>query len=324
MIFSQQIRNEVANSFPPAHVLSGKRNMKILQTALPYGDDIISEAIKSGEPKLIGRLGGTEARVLGCYLDIFKGKSLWDPFSTIFSILSFKKRLRQLKDGAGVYPIRRSVLISFVAEQLDALKAIDVLGTWGSTFTWVEKYSLKNPEARSVSHHSVAPWIELFPHNSLSSKPWSFSLARKKVLVVSGFSQSFKNQHERINKVFPNAHYPKFHAEFIHAPISQGGMNDGKTWVEHLERMKNEMESKDFDIALISAGAYALPLAHHAKKMGKIGITCGGELQLFFGVIGKRWEKMEKVTKYQNEYWIRPSESERPVNWREIENGCYW
>jgi hypothetical protein len=84
------------------------------------------------------------------------------------------------------------------------------------------------------------------------------------------------------------------------------------------------MESFEFDVVLISAGAYALPLAHHAKKMGKIGITCGGELQLFFGVIGKRWENMEKVTKYQNEYWIRPSESERPANWREIENGCYW
>ena len=323
-MFPQQIRNNFANSFPPAHVLRGKRNMKILQTALPYGDDIISKAIESGEPKLIGRLGGTEARVLGCYLDIFKGKSLWDPFSTIFSILSFKKRLRQLKDGAGVYPIRRSVLISFITEQLDALKAIDVLGTWGSTFTWVEKYSLISGSTKAISHHLVAPWVEVFVTSDKNSKPWSLSLDGKKVLVIGGFSQSFKNQHERINKVFPNALYPKFHAEFIHAPISQGGMNDGKTWVEHLERMKNEMESKDFDIALISAGAYALPLAHHAKKMGKIGITCGGELQLFFGVMGKRWEKMEKVAKYQNEYWIRPSESERPANWREIENGCYW
>ena len=84
------------------------------------------------------------------------------------------------------------------------------------------------------------------------------------------------------------------------------------------------MEQSDFDVALISAGAYALPLAHHAKKLGKIGITCGGELQLFFGVVGKRWEHMEKVTKYRNEFWVRPSEDERPANWREIEDGCYW
>jgi hypothetical protein len=298
--------------------------MKILQAALPFGDDIIAKAIKSGEPKLIGRLGGTEARVLGCYLDAFKGKSFWDPFSTIFSILNFKKRLNQLKEGAGVYPISRPVVKSFLSEYLLALETIDVLGTWGSTFTWVEKYALRSGSTQAVSHHLVAPWVNSFVDSKANSKPWSFSLDGKKVLVIGGFSQSFKSQHERINEVFPNNFYPKFDAEFISAPISQGGINDGRTWVDHLGRMKNEMESIDFDVALISAGAYAMPLAYHAKKLGKIGITCGGELQLFFGVIGKRWEHMEKVTKYQNEYWVRPSESERPANWREIENGCYW
>jgi hypothetical protein len=146
----------------------------------------------------------------------------------------------------------------------------------------------------------------------------------KSVLIISGFAKSFSSQYARIEQVFPEVVYPQFKAKFINAPISLGGIEDGRTWVDHLERMKKEMESKDFDIALISAGAYALPLAHHAKKLRKIGITCGGELQLFFGVIGKRWEHMEKVTKYRNEFWIKPSESERPANWREIENGCYW
>jgi len=321
---SQQIRNKIANSFPPAHVVRGKRNMKILQMALPFGDEIIADVINSGESKLVGRLGGTEARVIGCYLDIFKGKSLWDPFSTLFSIFSFRKRLNQLKNGAGVYPINRLVVKTFINENLKALEATDVLGSWGSTFTWVESIFQKSIELRYVSHHAVAPWINAFPLSKTNSKPWSSSLEGKKVLTVSGFSQSFKTQHERIHSVFPNSNYPKFHAEFINAPISQGGMKDEKTWIDHLERMKKEMDSKDFDVALISAGAYALPLAHHAKKLGKIGITCGGELQLFFGVIGKRWEQMEKVTKYKNEYWVRPSESERPANWREIENGCYW
>jgi len=323
-MFTQQTRNRFANSFPPAHVLRGKRNMKILVESMPYSDDIIAKAIDSKEPKLIGRLGGTEARVIGCYLDIFKGKSMWDPFSSIFSLVRYKKRLCQLKDGAGVYPINRFVTSSFIKNQLEALESVDVLGTWGTTFTWVEKYALRKPGVSSVSHHSVAPWIEVFAWGPKSSKPWSHTLAGKRVLIISGFSQSFKAQHERITQVFPSSSYPNYCAEFINSPITTGGLLDGLTWTDHLERMKNEMESKDFEIALISAGAYALPLAHHAKKLGKIGITCGGELQLFFGVIGKRWEHMEKVTKYQNEYWIRPSESERPANWREIENGCYW
>ena len=324
MIVTQQLRNKIANSFPPAHVLRGKQNMKILQAALPFGDDIITKAIKSGEPKLIGRLGGTEARVLGCYLDVIEGKSLWDPFSTIFSLSTFSKRVRQLRDLSGVYPTNSKVVRRFVSEQIATLSAVDVLGCWGSTFTWVEKYALRNGHTQAVSHHLVAPWIEIFETSDKSSRPWSYELDGKKILVISGFSKSFKSQHERIDSVFPSTFYPKFQASFINAPISLGGINDGRTWSDHLERMKNDMESIDFDVALISAGAYALPLAYHAKKLGKVGITCGGELQLFFGVIGKRWEHMGKVTKYQNEFWVRPSESERPANWREIENGCYW
>ena len=314
----------MANNFPPAHVMRGRKNLKLLNKSILYSDDIIARAIESGQPKLIGRLGGTEARVLGCFLDTFRAKSFWDPISTTFSIATFNKRLNQLKSGAGVYPINVPVVKSFIAEQLKALLATDVIGTWGSTFTWVEKYALEKFYVQAVSHHSVAPWIELFPPNSISSKPWSFSLEGKKVLVIAGFSESFEKQFRRIDKVFPSEVYPKYSADFIKSPISMGGLFDKKTWIEHLERMKKEMEAIEFDVALISAGAYALPLAYHAKKLGKVGITCGGELQLFFGVIGKRWESMEKVVKYRNEYWVRPSESERPANWREIENGCYW
>jgi hypothetical protein len=324
LIDSQIIRNKIANSFPPAHVLRGKRSLKTLQAVLPFGDDIITKAIESGESKLIGRLGGTEARVLGCYFDIFKGKSLWDPFSTVFSLLTFFKRVGQLRELSGVYPINKNVIKTFLREYSLALENIDVLGTWGSTFIWVEKYALKGGSTQAVSHHLVAPSIDSFSQSRINSKPWSFALDGKRVLVISGFSKTFKSQHARIDKVFPNTAYPKFYANFVNAPISLGGLKDGRTWADHLDRMKSEMESIDFDVALISAGAYALPLAFHAKKLGKVGITCGGDLQLFFGVIGKRWEHMDKVTKYQNEFWVRPSESERPANWREIENGCYW
>jgi hypothetical protein len=320
----QRARNKFSDSFPPSHVLRGRRNEKILDKTMSLGDDIIAKAINSGEPKLVGRLGGTEARVLECYLDVFKGKSWFDPFATIFSLVTFAKRLRQLNSGAGVYPINRKILRYFITQQFEALNDIDVLGCWGSTFTWVEKYGFKSAGNNIVSHHSVAPWVENFPTNSKSFQPWANSLNGKKILIISGFSRSFESQFNRIGDVFPKGIFPKIACSFILSPLSMGGLNDGKTWVDHLKRMKKEMEEVDFDVALISAGAYALPLAHHAKKLGKVGITCGGELQLFFGVVGKRWEHFEKVTRYRNEFWVRPSEDERPANWREIEDGCYW
>jgi hypothetical protein len=324
MIIPLSVRSKLSNFFPPAHYIRGRKNRLKLNLSSPFGDEIITRAVESGEAKLIGRLGGTEARVLSCYLDIFKGKSIWDPLSTLYSLATCPKRIKQLKDLSGVYPLKPDVLRIFVKEQYASLLASDVIGVWGWPFTWVERVALKKVEVGVVPHESVAPWVEVFEKSTKCTVPWSQALNGKTVLIISGFSKSFSNQHARIEKIFPEITYPQFKAKFITAPISLGGIRDGKTWVHHLERMKNEMGESDFDVALISAGAYALPLAHHAKKLGKVGIACGGELQLFFGVLGNRWELKEKVKKYKNEYWIRPSEDERPANWRGVEDGCYW
>jgi hypothetical protein len=131
-------------------------------------------------------------------------------------------------------------------------------------------------------------------------------------------------QHKRMHKLFPGARIPKFELIPVMATLSQGGLKDNKTWTIHLNEMKSEMEKFQFDVALISAGSYGNPLALHAKKLGKVGISCGGELQLFFGVMGKRWETAGRQTGYINEFWVRPNPEDRPMNWKTIEGGCYW
>ena len=153
-------------------------------------------------------------------------------------------------------------------------------------------------------------------------EPWSNALEGKKILVVSAFSKSFSRQHKNIHKVFPNNYYPTFDPIFIQAPMTQGGGTG--SWIAELDNIKEIIKDLDFEVALISAGGYALPIANFVKSLGKIGVNCGGELQLFFGVLGKRWDQSAKHQKYFNSNWIRPDSKERPLNWRTIENGCYW
>ena len=50
----------------------------------------------------------------------------------------------------------------------------------------------------------------------------------------------------------------------------------------------------------------------------------GGALQLFFGVIGKRWFDNKEIMKMVNDNWIRPGAEERPPQWKNVEKGCYW
>ena len=93
-----------------------------------------------------------------------------------------------------------------------------------------------------------------------------------------------------------------------------------RDWFHALEELRAEMETGDYDVALVGAGAWSLPLVAHAKRIGKKGMHLGGALQLLFGIKGGRFDSWGVY----NEHWIRPLDRERPANHREMENGAYW
>ena len=92
----------------------------------------------------------------------------------------------------------------------------------------------------------------------------------------------------------------------------------------NIDEIKAKMDQINFDIVLVSAGSYSYPLAHYAKRLGKIGIHAGGGLQLFFGIMGKRWETSDYLIEIVNSSWTRPTLQETPESALMVENGCYW
>ncbi len=200
-----------------------------------------------------------------------------------------------------------------------------VIGAWGTAFAWAESLAVSathTPLVIPIGH--TAPWVDPVNPNEFTT-PWSMLLDEKKILVIAGFAESIVKQHQRISQIFNSDPYPKFKLEVIKAPLSAGRNSiDADNWFEQLRAMEQQMSKIDFDIALISAGAYSYPLALKAKELGRIGIHCGGGLQLFFGIMGGRWENDSNVLSKQNEYWIRPSRNETPENAKGVEGGCYW
>jgi hypothetical protein len=53
-------------------------------------------------------------------------------------------------------------------------------------------------------------------------------------------------------------------------------------------------------------------------------IYVGGALQLFFGVIGKRWFSHPAIMAHVTDAWIRPEKADQPENYKRVEKGCYW
>ena len=139
--------------------------------------------------------------------------------------------------------------------------------------------------------------------------------------------ESIKKQYAQRAVLFEN---PEILPEFasltcIRAVQSIANQKTGfSTWFEALDYMKAEIKRTDFDIAIIGAGAYGLPLACYVKGLGKIAIQMSGATQILFGIKGKRWEQIPEVSSLFNSHWIRPAESETPIKSRNVEGGCYW
>lgn len=280
----------------------------------------IQELIETKPNILFGRLGGLEASCLGIYLDTRKGPR--NPIRYLKAVLIAPRRKKQLKANAGVFPNEKEIFDFFANEHLEALEQIDIFSVWAKPWAWVESKYADKAETMFVTGDASYPWPEA--RDGLSESGWGMALDRKRVLLVSPFIDSFEVQAQKINEIFRGIKYPDMELQFLRAPMTQGGLKDGTTYKSHLLDLKNQMSQREFDVALISAGAYSLPLAAHAKKIGKTGIHAGGALQLFFGVTGQRYDSYSQVKRFLNSNWKRPFEHERPVNWREIEDGCYW
>ena len=165
----------------------------------------------------------------------------------------------------------------------------------------------------------MEPWYD--------GEPWTRALKGKKVLVIHPFAETINKQMLCRDRIFPGTEIlPDCKVMTLKAVQTVAGQVDDRftTWFDALDYMYNEAMNFDFDIALIGCGAYGFPLAAKIKEAGKQAVHMGGMLQVLFGIKGKRWDNDPIVSKFYNDYWVRPSENEKPQKSSMVENGCYW
>ena len=222
--------------------------------------------------------------------------------------------------------IRDRNLERFGELMIEDSKHVDILGSW------------RIEERRLIDINKVKTIQLLLLEPYHAKHPWSRVLKGKKVLVIHPFAETIQHQYEQKRTLlFKNPDVlPEFQLETIKAVQSLGGQSPFNTWFDALEYMKDEIDKRDYDIALIGCGAYGFPLAAHVKRTGKKAVHLGGALQLLFGIKGKRWInpyygkvflpflKENYYNNLMNEFWVYPSESERPSNAANVEGACYW
>jgi len=276
------------------------------------GAAIAREALASDEPCMIARFGSTEMACISFYTRWRSGRPVRVPY--------IPQVRHIIQANSGVFPTDDASLDRFSDVYLGAVSNADVMGVW---FNLNEHRIVDGfcPDARLV--HLEALNCVLRRH------PWSAALAGKTVLVIHPFARTIEFQYrDRRGLLFDNPEIlPEFELKTIEAVQSLGGTECGfDSWFDALEHMKVQIAAVDFDVAIIGAGAYGLPLAASVKDMGRQAVHFGGATQLLFGIRGRRWEveSPDDIAPLFNEHWVRPSTEETPEVANLVEGGCYW
>lgn len=275
---------------------------------LEEGNAAISELIQKDTPALVGRIGLVELWLILNYLEYSDKSSVcWDEYVT-----------KPIWKHTGIFPVENEALKLFAETYLDAIGKMDIVGVWNNIG---ENEVIRRfcPMANLIPLESIEPYF--------FEKPWSNVLEGKSVLVLHPFEQSIVAQYQNNRtKLFQNERVlPQFDLKTVRAvqtlSYNTGGFSN---WTEAFQFMKKKIDAEDFDIAIVGAGGYGLPLAAYIKSIGKTAIHMGGATQILFGIKGNRWESRNQFRKLFNEYWKKPEPEEMPANAMIVEDGAYW
>lgn len=273
--------------------------------------NIFMDKLIQRAPFLAGKIGGAELLALE-YMDHrirFDWPRGW----------SWRRPASRLHNNAGFFPIEKKKFMRWGTEMRKAIAEVDFLSPW-QTDPFLEKYEV-------ALIKTLAPQSRAIPVNLLGRKILP-EIASFRWLVISPFMKTMKKQVTRLKEI----HDPTGSAsidwdhisrtcQFVRCPFqSHLEPSPYDSWEDGLEKLATEVASKEFDVALIGAGAWSLPLGRRIKQMGKSAIHMGGEMQLLFGIKGKRWE----YAFIYNSAWVNSDPEETPKDSNRVEDGCYW
>lgn len=266
-------------------------------------NDEIANLIADAVPAAIGKIGNSELSALHYWV---KGKT---PDPVLEDHLFVQ---------CGFFPFEPTAVGRFQRYFSDILGDMTHIAVWGNFF---EPQAIKQfaPTAGLIDRKALEP------HKM--DNAWTRALEGKRVVVVSPFSASIQTQYDRRERLWSGRSdmLPGFSLRTVKTPFSPGLQEPQEAdWFERLDNVWADIESEDFDVCLVGAGAMSLPLCVMCARAGKVGIHLGGYTQIMFGIWGRRWEHDPTLKPFRNEYWISPLREETPERSHLVDNNSYW
>ena len=159
---------------------------------------------------------------------------------------------------------------------------------------------------------------------------WITALKGRTVAIVHPFNESIPKQLSKGSKALWGEwrHYvmPEgIRFKMVAAPQNLAKAHESTDWHDALSTLIQRVDAaRPFDLAMIACGGLGMPLGAYLRATNASAMYNGGDLQMWFGVYGKRWFGLGKMNLSFVGAWTRPSARETPAGATAVEGGTYW
>ena len=286
-------------------------------------------AIRSGQPFFLGRPGMGGPEDAACF-ESMGGKvnnesSIWRHVVTVLASLNGVKThdFADAKAYARCYTaaINATDLIVRLGDNMPLRLPLNACSRPGQKHFHKTDVLLHHAghlyPRRLIGGGTLNPW-EALTYGQITANrtatrrllAWTRALRGKTVLVVHPFTATIAAQLARGNvalwgeyaeDVMPSG----IHFKLAQAPQNLGNLTEQSSWREaYVELVRRVETSGRFDLAVIACGGLGMLLGAHLRASNRAAMYMGGALQLWFGIIGKRWANA--FMPRTNGNWSRP------------------
>lgn len=281
-------------------------------------------ALGQGNGFAAGKLGVSELHWLYYPILVSRGPSLAKRWV-------FERQLRwNFENQSGLFPADPQFCLSFAGSFAEDVRHLDSLGIM---------LLLPPLEIEIFQHYGFANKLIFYagqqPDRSIPADDDNCYLPLfrgRRLLLVCPFAgflaqRATRGTFEQVWAKAGKRWFEPAHVEAIEFPygFEPATQRHYATALDLLDEVMREVRSRSFDVALIAAGGLGIPLAARIKAMSKVAISLGGDLQILFGVLGKRWRESEAWRRdYFTGAWVALPARYRPTRSDVCDHGAYW
>jgi hypothetical protein len=295
--------------------LSQKDNMELFDAAQLIKQGI-QASLQSKQGYLVGRNGTIEMDLL---------------LSDFYHRHPSKGQLATLEMNAGIFPAKSPFVEKWLAETKLAIQKTDLLiAGWYAPNAKEESFLLDSLGKKGP----FLPLRALEPYYVPTEYHWTRWLQYRKVAVVSSFAETCLEQTkkasglwgDRAASLLPDATYIPIQTGYspVLAQGRAGWPTGTENWEQAVDSVVRRVLESEAEIVLIGCGGLGMIIGSRLKEAGKICVVMGGAIQVLFGIKGRRWQTHSTISRFWNDAWVFPKESETPAGYTFIEGGCYW